>query len=605
MSIGPSTQQKLRTDDDIPGVFAATWRAVRFAYRAEPKLLIVSFALVTGSWIPDALTALWLKFLAEGVTGHRGRLVAGAVIGLAASSVAAWLMKVVGARVEFLFRERATIAIEAHVTHLQASVSSIEHHERPEYLDRLQILKDHAFLLNHLYPALMGMIGALARVLITVALLMSVHPALVALVFFALPTIFNSSWRAGVERKIEEKAAPRRRLAKHFLDLGITAGPGKEVRVTRLGPRIVEWRRRAWDEWFAQMRGVRWTSAAWHSLSWAIFGAAYVGAIVFVASILHASAGNVLLVVSAGGQLSRFLGATASQTDFLRWCIEAAQRLAWLEDYAAGHDERTSEPTPQSIERGIRLEGVSFRYPGTETWVLRDVDLELPAGSVVAVVGENGAGKTTLVKLLCRFYQPTEGRIMIDGTELALVSADGWRGRLGGAFQDFMRYEFFARQTIGIGDLVRSGDDGALLTAVDRGGARDVIEKLPRGLDTQLGPTWDDGMELSFGQWQKLALARGFMRDRPLLLVLDEPTAALDAETEHALFERFAEASRAARNDGRVTVLVSHRFSTVRMADLIVVIDDGRVVERGSHEELMALGGLYAELYGIQARAYR
>jgi ATP-binding cassette subfamily B protein len=194
---------------------------------------------------------------------------------------------------------------------------------------------------------------------------------------------------------------------------------------------------------------------------------------------------------------------------------------------------------------------------------------------------------------------------MIDGTELALVSADEWRSRLGGAFQDFMRYEFFARQAIGLGDLPRTDDDGALHTAVQRGGAQDVIEKLPHGLDTQLGPTWDEGMELSFGQWQKLALARGFMRDRPLLLVLDEPTAALDAETEHSLFERFAEASRAARSDGRVTVLVSHRFSTVRMADLIVVIDDGRVVEYGSHEDLMTRGGLYAELYGIQARAYR
>jgi ATP-binding cassette subfamily B protein len=389
------------------------------------------------------------------------------------------------------------------------------------------------------------------------------------------------------------------------LDLGIAAGPGKEIRVTRLGPQIVRRRRRAWDQWFVRMRRVRWTSAGWHSLSWAIFGAAYIGAIVFVASILHSSAGNVLLVVSAGGQLSRFLGATASQTDFLRWCIEAAQRLAWLEDYAASHEEHVDAPAPQSIERGIRLDNVSFKYPGTESWVLRDVNLELPAGSVVAVVGENGAGKTTLVKLLCRFYQPTEGRIMVDGTELGRVHAESWRQRLGGAFQDFMRYEFLARQTIGLGDLVRTNDEGALHTAVQRGGAQDVIEKLPRGLDTQLGPTWDDGMELSFGQWQKLALARGFMRDRPLLLVLDEPTAALDAETEHALFERFAEASRAAKADGRVTILVSHRFSTVRMADLIVVIDDGRVVERGSHEQLIALGGLYAELYGIQARAYR
>jgi ATP-binding cassette subfamily B protein len=237
--------------------------------------------------------------------------------------------------------------------------------------------------------------------------------------------------------------------------------------------------------------------------------------------------------------------------------------------------------------------------------VLREVDLELPAGAVVAVVGENGAGKTTLVKLLCRFYEPTEGRITVDGTELRRLPAEGWRQRLAGAFQDFMRFELVARSTIGVGDLARADQAGAVESAVERGGAGDVVRRLPRGLATQLGPTWREGVELSFGQWQKLALARGFMRDEPLLLVLDEPTAALDAETEHALFERFAAASRAGTGTGRVTVLVSHRFSTVRMADRIIVLDGSRVAEQGSHEELMAQAGLYAELYGIQARAYR
>jgi ATP-binding cassette subfamily B protein len=296
---------------------------------------------------------------------------------------------------------------------------------------------------------------------------------------------------------------------------------------------------------------------------------------------------------------------TASQADFLRWCLEAAQRLAWLEDFVASRATGGEVSPPTRLERGIRLEGVAFRYPGTEEFVLRDIDLDLPAGTVVAVVGENGAGKTTLVKLLSRFYEPTDGRITVDGVELGRIKADEWRERLAGAFQDFMRFEFQAGLTIGLGELARMEDVPALRTAVSRAGADDVIAKLPNGLDTQLGPTWENGMELSFGQWQKLALARGFMRDRPLLLALDEPTAALDAETEHALFERFAAASRASREDGRITVLVSHRFSTVRMADLIVVIDDGRIVEAGSHEELMARDGLYAELYGIQARAYR
>jgi ATP-binding cassette subfamily B protein len=220
-------------------------------------------------------------------------------------------------------------------------------------------------------------------------------------------------------------------------------------------------------------------------------------------------------------------------------------------------------------------------------------------------VGENGAGKSTLTKLLCRLYDPTEGHILVDDVDLATIDPVSWRERLGGAFQDFFKFEFLASNSVGLGDLPRIDERPAVETAVERGGAADVIEKLTEGLDTQLGPSWHNGRDLSFGQWQKLAVARGFMRDGPLLCVLDEPTAALDAETEHTLFERFAEASRAAANDGRITVLVSHRFSTVRMADLIVVLDGSRVAEFGDHETLMAKRGLYAELYGIQAAGYR
>ena len=227
--------------------------------------------------------------------------------------------------------------------------------------------------------------------------------------------------------------------------------------------------------------------------------------------------------------------------------------------------------------------------------MLEDVCLDLRPDSVVAIVGENGAGKTTLVKLLCRLYQPTSGRILVDGEELARMPVDAWRSRLAGAFQDFFRFEFRARHTVGVGDLGRLDDEPAVRAAVDRAGADDLVARLASGLETQLGPTWPGGVEVSFGQWQKLALARGFMRDRPLLLVLDEPTAALDAETEHALFERYAAAARGGRSNGepgahagRITILVSHRFSTVRMADLIVVLDGAHVAEVGTHEELMA-----------------
>jgi ATP-binding cassette, subfamily B, bacterial len=236
--------------------------------------------------------------------------------------------------------------------------------------------------------------------------------------------------------------------------------------------------------------------------------------------------------------------------------------------------------------------------------VLQHVDLTLPAGSVVAVVGENGAGKSTLVKLLARMYAPTSGRITADGIDIGRIDVIAWRERLAGAFQDFARLEFVAGTTVGLGDEPRLDDRVAVGAAVDRAGATPVVDDLRHGLDTQLGPSWDDGVDVSFGQWQKLALARGYMRSEPLLLVLDEPTAALDAETEHALFERFAAGAREGSADGRVTVLVSHRFSTVRMADLIVVLDGSTVAEVGSHADLMARGGTYAELYSIQARSY-
>jgi ATP-binding cassette subfamily B protein len=387
--------------------------------------------------------------------------------------------------------------------------------------------------------------------------------------------------------------------------LGTTAPPAKEVRVTNTGEWLVTERRAAWQRWYGPVAKVRWTSAAWHAWAWAVFAAAYVSAIVYVATGLDRGVGDVVLVLAAGNRLARYVGATAGELGFLRgFWLDSSRRLTWLEDYAAGVDATATASAPDRLVDGISFDHVSFRYPGTERLVLDDISLQLPAGAVVAVVGENGAGKSTLVKLLARMYLPTSGRIMVDGLDLAEIKTDEWRSRLAGAFQDFYRFELQAQHTVGVGDLPRLDDRGATHDAVERAGAGDVVDRLAYGIETQLGPSWDEGAEVSFGQWQKLALARGFMRDAPLLLVLDEPTAALDAETEHALFERFAEASRAHADSGRVTVLVSHRFSTVRMADLIVVMDGARVVEYGRHDDLIAHGGQYAELFRIQAAAY-
>jgi ATP-binding cassette subfamily B protein len=526
-------------------------------------------------------------------------------------------LRVVSTRVQRGFRDRVTIALEAHVARLQGTVATIAHQERPEYLDRLAMLRHQVFVLDHMYMSLFSTCGWFLRLGVTIVLLMSIHPALVLLAVFALPTALISVWRPAVERAVQERGTRFSRLARHLFTTATTATPGKEVRVLGIGERLMTQRRAAWERWYGPMSAARWATAEWHVLAWATFGAAYVGAVVFVASGLGAPAGDVLLVLAAGARLSAYIGATVGEIGFLRgiW-MDGARRLAWLEDYAAAVAASADLPVPARLTRGIRFEHVSFAYPGTERLVLEDVNLELPAGAVVAIVGENGAGKTTLVKLLAKLYEPSAGRVLVDDVELARMPAESWRERLAGAFQDFFRFEFRARHTVGVGDLPRLDDEPAVATAVARAGAGDVVGRLAGGLETQLGPTWPQGVEVSFGQWQKLALARGFMRDRPLLLVLDEPTAALDAETEHALFERFAAAARdgrdgrppddgAVRDDGRITLLVSHRFSTVRMADLIVVLDGARVAEVGTHDDLMARGGHYAELYGIQAAAYR
>ncbi len=598
--------------DRMPPALASMGRVLRIGWRHEPGMMLGAFALSQLAALPDALLALWLKLMGDGVLEGNRRLLFASALGLGASATATWFLGTLSTRVQRRFRDKITIALEAHVARLQASVATIAHQERPEYLDRLSVLRNQVFVLDHMYMSLFSTCGWILRLGVVIGLLLSIHPALALLAVFALPTVFTSTWRPGVERAAEERHASASRLAQHLFTTATTASAGKEVRVTRMGPRLVRERRQAWESWYAPVAAARSGSALWHALAWAIFGMAYVGAIVFVSSFLRALTGDVLLVLAAGGRLSAYVGATVGEIGFLRgiW-MDGSRRLAWLEDYAASLVASADAPAPAKLREGIRFEAVSFAYPGTERLVLDAVSLELPAGAVVALVGENGAGKTTLVKLLSKLYEPTSGRILVDGVPLGRMRADEWRSRLAGAFQDFFRFELLARQSVGVGDVARLDDHRAVTAAVGRAGAGDVVTRLPAGLDTQLGATWPGGVEVSFGQWQKLALARGFMRDGPLLLVLDEPTAALDAETEHALFERFAAAARGGVNaegggrDGAITILVSHRFSTVRMADLIVVLDGARVAQAGSHEDLMARGGPYSDLYRIQAAAYR
>ena len=319
--------------EDLPPTLSSMWRLCTLGYRFEPALMLCSLGLFMLAALPDALLALWFKLIADGVQRHDRRLVLVALMALAISVTATWFLRITSWRLQRRFRDRVTIALEAHVAKLQASIATIAHQEIPAYLDRLAMLRDQVFVLDHMYMSMFTTASWLIRVGVTLSLLMAIHPALALLTAFAIPAAWTATWRPGVERVVQEKAAPFNRLARHLFTLATTAAPGKEVRVTGIGERLLTDRRRAWQSGFDPIARVRWSSALWHSAAWAVFGAAYVGAVVFVAVGLRASAGSVLLVLAAGARLSAYIGATVGEIGFLRgFWMDGSRRLAWLED---------------------------------------------------------------------------------------------------------------------------------------------------------------------------------------------------------------------------------------------------------------------------------
>jgi ATP-binding cassette subfamily B protein len=585
------------------------WSAMR---RDHPRKAATAVGLdVLLSVAGRPLGALWLKLLIDGAAqGHRATVV-GAGLALAGSVA---LTGSLGITVNTMFgdlHESSARVLMADTMGLVAGVPGIEHHERPEYADRIALLRADGRLLTNFVGTFGSTVGLVVQIATTVVLLSSVHPALLALPLLAVPSVWAGGRASRITEAAKEATAERVRRQDHLFALATTPGPAKEARVFNLGDELVARQRRLWHEVGEETAAAQLRGGLVRLAGWLPFAAGYLGAIVLAVSLAArhaASPGDVVLVIAlaadVNGQVSRAVSLANSSTGTFR----ALHRLLWLTDYAAAARTPVADPAPvpERLATGIAFEGVGFRYPGTDDDVLAEVDLVLGAGSVVALVGENGAGKTTLVKLLSRCYEPSAGRITVDGVDLRRLDVEDWRLRLSAGFQDYVRFQLCLGEAVGIGDLDRIDDRAAIAAAIAWGQATDLAAGLPRGLDSQLGKQFEGGTELSEGQWQKVAIARAMMAAGPLVLVLDEPTSGLDATAEHDLFERYAQAAtQAAAAVGAVTVLVSHRFSTVRLADRIVVIDGGRVVEQGSHDELMEHRGLYAELYGLQASAYR
>ncbi|WP_214110405.1 ABC transporter ATP-binding protein [Acrocarpospora catenulata] len=588
-------------------VLTGAARMIATAWRMDRRKTIVSVVLmISGALAAPALAAALAWMTGAVVAGETGTA---ALAGVAVAVLAvAWLTFGHFAHIAYFeLSELAELDFAEQLITLSNGSAGIEHHERPEHADTLTVLQQESRQFRVGLEALLNSLGLALAVTLTAILLIRVNPWLLLLPLAAIPPLFTGRLAERVQDRARTRTAEPTRVALNLFHLTTSAPLAGELRVFRLADELRGRHRAVWATatrglWRAHLAST-WLRAAGQI----IFALAYAGAVLLVvrdALTGRRGVADVVLVIALAAQVNQQVTTAVTLLQDLQRMASAYRRLAGLtEVVTATAPGPADQSPPDRLRDGITLRDVSFTYPGTAAPVLGEVNLQLPAGSTVAIVGENGAGKTTLVKLLCGFYRPTAGQVLVDDTDLARIPLDGWRERIAAGFQDFVRYEFPAGQTVGVGDLPRIDDEPALLDALHRAQADDLLDRLT--LDTQLGKTYADGLELSGGQWQKLALGRALMRSAPLLLVLDEPTSALDPQAEHALFERYAEqAKRVSEATGAITLFVSHRFSTVRMADLIIVVQDGRIAEAGTHDELSSSGGLYAELFALQARAY-
>jgi ATP-binding cassette, subfamily B, bacterial len=596
-------------------LFKASRFLLALGVKLDPVRLSVAIALMLLGYAAAPLAALSLGAFANAVIARRDEEALLLAVLIAVLLVA----QAMGHHFSHLCYRRVAdeqgTRLETELMEVLTAPSGIEHFDDPAFSDTFELVRGSIFVVSQALESVLELGGLLLQIAITVVILVNLDPWLVFLPVFAVPPVLLGERAQSVLEAAREACAEKVRLNRHLIELASSRDTVSELRLFGAEAEITRRQEAAWADVTREMFTGQSRSAVRRALGQLVFTVGYAGSILIVVRQAlegHSSVGGLILIITLAIQVNGQIAGAVGQLTGLQAAGRTVERIQFLQQASRQWSSAESTPGPPvlhvgaGLERGIVLDDVCFSYPGHPELALDHISIEVPAGTTLALVGENGAGKSTLVKLLCGLYAPTSGRILVDGVDLADLPLEQWRARVAALFQDFFRLEFVMRESIGLGDVRLIDDDMAVRRAVSNAHADALVAAVPGGLDGVVGHNYKPGTDLSGGQWQILALARCLMRDHPLLLVLDEPAAALDAAAEHALFERYASSAKmAARNLGGVTVLISHRFSTVLMADTIAVLDHGVLRERGSHSQLMKNGGQYAELFQLQARAYR
>jgi ATP-binding cassette subfamily B protein len=578
--------------------------------RIDRVRLVRAVAMMMTGYLAAPLVSLALGSFTEDLLSRREAEATALALLIAALLVAQLMLSHFAHLDYYELAEMQESSLRRELMELVHRPATIGHLDDAAFADDLGLVREGLFSNTRALEGLLQLGGLFLQLALTIGILLSLSPWLALLPLAAIPAVAAGRQAQALLERAREETAEQVRLRRHLLELATDAAAVKELRIFGAGDGLIRRHDAAWQVITTRICRAQARAAMLRSAGQIIFAASYGAEILLTiheTASSRANIGDLIVVITLAGGVSAQISGALQLMSYLHSAAATVDRIVKIRRASppAGRPGNGAERVPETLSIGITLENLSFSYPGSPDPVLDKVSLTIPAGHTLAVVGENGAGKSTLIKLLCGMYTPTGGRILIDGRDITEYDPAAWRSAVASLFQDFYRFQFTLREGIGLGQVERLNDTAAVMTAVSDARAEDILGIVPGGLEGFVGRGYDSGTDLSGGQWQTVGLARCLMRARPRLLILDEPAAALDAAAEHALFERYTSAARnSAQESGSITILISHRFSTVLMADTIAVLSGGKLVEYGTHSELMARDELYADLFQMQARVY-